>query len=240
MQVRQTYTAHQKAITCLAFRDIHHLTDSQVVTEWRGLWLWILNQRHLFIQKWRTQRRLRCVSEKRRCCCSAPEPPEWSLLGFSMPRSSKQVFTAATELQLLFVKCQHWAFIAPIRTPCCCGQADPHRQWLFQQIESGCSGGAKIRVDSLHLGDIFQNQSVTFSSLKMAGAQSHPAWRDLSLPTVRACSTAAEVNFSCIFSRASDTCSSLPTDRGGEPGAGCVQGFWQDLCRPAQHWLAFH
>ena len=34
----------------------------------------------------------------------------------------------------------------------------------------------------------------------MAGAQSHPAWRDLSLPTVRACSTAAEVNFSCILS----------------------------------------
>jgi len=32
-EVRQTYTAHQKAITCLAFRDIHHLTDSQVVTE---------------------------------------------------------------------------------------------------------------------------------------------------------------------------------------------------------------
>ena len=33
LQVRQTYTAHQKAITCLAFRDIHHLTDSQVVKE---------------------------------------------------------------------------------------------------------------------------------------------------------------------------------------------------------------
>jgi len=32
-EVRQTYTAHQKAITCLAFRDIHHLTDSQVVKE---------------------------------------------------------------------------------------------------------------------------------------------------------------------------------------------------------------
>ena len=35
LQVRQTYTAHQKAITCLAFRDIHHLTDSQVVKDWK-------------------------------------------------------------------------------------------------------------------------------------------------------------------------------------------------------------
>ena len=33
---------------------------------------------------------------------------------------------------------------------------------------------------------------------------------------------------------------SLSSVWSGKPRARCVQGFWQDLCRPAQHWLAFH
>ena len=90
LQVRQTYTAHQKAITCLAFRDIHHLTDSQVVTEWR-VWLWI-SIRGIYIEVVNFTRDTFVLSEERKCCFSGPELLEWSLLDCFTPHCLKQVF----------------------------------------------------------------------------------------------------------------------------------------------------